>query len=311
METWSSLRREIFAEFLGCTFMTLFSCGVAMSTTQYNQPGTAQISTAFGFGLSYTVLFFALGHVSGAHLNLAVSVGLWAKSLSVKRSQNQRDNQREVSGRRCLLYMLAQVAGSCCGILLLAGVEPSGSNWERACFGASWIPSDSNINPFQGLLVQILCGFFLLLIFNSAIDAKFAHQASVPICIGFTIFVVTLFGFPLTRAGLNPTIAFAAAIAASGSDYCRPLVWSTHWIFWVGPILGAVLASLCYEHILKHPIKMEVDTPEPQADFRGRHQADVDEESLTVHRRVPINTNDPLGSMGRQAVGLQSKLERS
>eukprot|EP00850_Spirogloea_muscicola_P009144 SM000050S17069 [mRNA] locus=s50:702896:704709:- [translate_table: standard] len=214
----------------------LFLYFAVLSITHYKDtPGvsTGSYGVATVFGLIIFVLVFCTAGVSGAHLNPAVSLAMLLA--------------RRISVTRWFLYTISQMLGGTAGAAIVKGLHKTACN--AVLGGANFVqPGYSN---GAGLAAEIIAAFLLVFVVFSATDPKRAARdahipALAPLAIGFTVFVISIATAPVTGSGVNPARSFASAVIA-GSDK----VWADHWIFWVGPYIGALLAVLYYECVIK------------------------------------------------------------
>ena len=178
------------------------------------------IAIALAHGLGIAVLVAAIAHFSGGHINPAVTVAAVVT--------------RKMGLVKGAMYVVGQLVGAAIGALLLLAVIPEAS---QGSLGAHALGVD--VGP--GLLVEVLLTFALVfVIFATAIDPRGpAHLA--PFAIGITVMVDHFIGVPLTGASMNPARSFGPALAAGE--------WADHWVYWVGPILGGIVAAVLYEWV--------------------------------------------------------------
>lgn len=182
--------------------------------------GTTLIIAALAHGLAIAALVSAIGRVSGGHINPAVTVAA------------------VVTGRMSLvkgaMYVAAQLIGALVGAALLLSVIPLA---DQGTLGAHSL----NVDVASGLIVEMILTFMLVfVIFATAMDPKGPGHLA-PFAIGLTVMVNHFVGVPLTGASMNPARSFGPALATGE--------WANHWVYWVGPIMGAVLAAIIYEVI--------------------------------------------------------------
>jgi MIP family channel proteins len=215
--------RPIIAEFVG-TFGFVFIGAGSIVTDVYTRGSIGLIGIAIAHGLMLSVMVSAFMAVSGGALNPAVNVGLWiAKKL---------DTPSLVS------YTLAQLAGaSVAGFFLKSLYAPD--VWQPVHLGTPALAV--GINPLTGLFIEAVLTFLLMTsIFGTAVDSKAPKIGGFGI--GLTVAADILVGGPLTGASMNPARSFGPALAAG--------FWEYHWIYWIGPILGASLAAWIYTRFI-------------------------------------------------------------
>ena len=178
------------------------------------------LTIAFAHGLAIAFLAFATANVSGGHMNPAVT---FAAVVTKK-----------ISGARGLMFVAAQLAGAVIGALLLLATIPDAADTN---LGAHALGSDVTIT--MGLIMEIVVTFVLVfVIFATAVDPG-GIAPLAPLAIGLAVMVDHLVAIPITGASMNPARSFGPALV-SGE-------WANHWIYWLGPILGGVLAGVMYQ----------------------------------------------------------------
>lgn len=233
-----SLKNKTIAEFLGTFWLVFGGCGsavlAAMFLTGGENPvnlGIGFVGVSFAFGLTVMTMAYAIGHISGCHLNPAVTVGL------------------VVAGRhpasQAIPYVLAQVLGGIAGAAILyliasgqAGFDASGGFASNG-YGEL---SPGKYSMLSALLTEIILTFFFLLIILGATDKR-APQGFAPIAIGLGLTLIHLIGIPVTNLSVNPARSTAPALFAGGAFITQL------WLFWLAPVIGATLAGLVYPFI--------------------------------------------------------------
>lgn len=211
-------RRRFVAELLGTFAIVFFGCG-AIATTQHQ--ATAHLTVNAVFGLTVAASIYALGHISAAHFNPAVTIGF---------AVVKRFSWREV-GPRVVAQLLGAFMASGMHLILI------GSEAKSVSFGST-IPTTS---IGVALSIEVLLTFFLMLIIISVATDKRVSPGVPGLAIGMTVTLCGLFGGSLSGCSMNPARSLAPAFLAMG----QPL--NVVWIYIVGPILGAVAASRVYE----------------------------------------------------------------
>jgi len=252
------------AEFLNLFIFTFVSGGSVIAATGASahcvraglEPASL-VSIALAHGLTIAFLIYATGNISGGHINPAVTIGLLLGGV--------------ISISRAFLYIIAQIAGGILGSLFLSAIIPGKFEGSLGC--TSLHPK---MNSGQGFGLELFCTFVLMMvIFMTAVDVQGAGQMA-PLAIGLVVVVDHLIAVPWTGASMNPARSFGPAVA---SNSC----WDDHWIYWVGPIVGASFAALVYSALfLKREIpEKNEDEGKPQYDL---HSGGADEDTK-VHRR--------------------------
>jgi aquaporin Z len=216
--------RRVVAEFFGTFWLVLGGCGAAVLAAAFPSLGIGFLGVAFAFGLTVLTMAYAVGHVSGGHFNPAVTLGLWAAG--------------RCANRHVVPYIVAQVVGA----VLAAAVL-----WVIASGKADWVPGGFAANGYGDLspgkyslgacfLTEVLMTFFFLFIIIGTTSRGAATGfAGIPIGLGLTL--IHLISIPVTNTSVNPARSTGPALFAGGA-YIGQL-----WLFWVAPILGAMLAG--------------------------------------------------------------------
>ena len=209
------ISRDVFAEAIG-TFILVFAGTGAVVVNQISQGAITHLGVSIVFGAIVTALIYTLGHISGAHLNPAVTLAFWQGGF--------------FPGKRVLAYILAQCTGAICASLLLRSIFGMVGN-----LGATLPLKD---NWLQSLILETVLTFILMfVIFGSGLDRR-APIGFAGIAIGLTVAVEAAVMGPITGASMNPARSLAPALVSG--------VWQHHWVYWLAPIFGAQLAVWVY-----------------------------------------------------------------
>jgi aquaporin Z len=225
------LGKRATAEFIGTFWLVFGGCGTAVLAAAFPNLGVGFLGVALAFGLTLLTMAYAIGHISGCHLNPAVSVGL-------------------VVGKRfplsdLLAYVAAQVSGAIAAAAVLYVVASGkagfslGGGFASNGYGAH---SPGGYSLVACLVVEVVLTFMFLMIILGVTDKR-APQGFAPIAIGFGLTLINLIGIPVTNMSVNPARSTGPALFVGG--------WATEqlWLFWVAPIVGAVLAGVVYPAI--------------------------------------------------------------
>ncbi|MBI2444871.1 aquaporin [Candidatus Micrarchaeota archaeon] len=209
-----------FAEFIATFGLVFIGAGaVIMNTVTNGALGLVGIALAHGMVLMCMV--YATGHVSGGHVNPAVTAALWVN--------------RKIESQKAALYVLSQLAGAAVASFVLLFIFPT----APAHLG---VPDLSGIGLIQGIVLEAILTFFLVfVVFSVAVDSR-APANIYGLAIGMVLVFDILVGGPLTGAAMNPARAFGPALA---SGY-----WATQAVYWIGPLLGGVVAGWVHTHVL-------------------------------------------------------------
>ncbi|RYF31230.1 MAG: aquaporin Z [Comamonadaceae bacterium] len=223
--------RKNVAEFLGTFWLVLGGCGSAVLAAAFPQLGIGFAGVSLAFGLTVLTMAFAIGHISGCHLNPAVSIGLWAGG--------------RFPANRLLPYIVSQVLGAAAagGVLyLIASGKPGfdvSAGFASNGYGAH---SPGGYSMLAALLTEIVMTMMFLLVILGATDKR-APQQLAPVAIGLCLTLIHLISIPVTNTSVNPARSTGVALYAGG--------WAVSqlWLFWLAPIMGAVLGALVYRII--------------------------------------------------------------
>ncbi len=219
-----NLTKRMGAEFFGTFWLVLGGCGSAILAGQWI--GRAGVSLAFG--LTVLTMAYAIGHISGAHLNPAVSLGLWAGG--------------RFSARDLIPYIIAQVLGGFVAGALIYVIATGKAGFNAyGNFAANGVGSASpeNYRVLPGLICEVVMTGMFLLVVMGATDKK-APAGFAPIAIGLALTLIHLISIPVTNTSVNPARSTAVAFFAGGK-FVRQL-----WMFWLFPIIGAIGGGLIY-----------------------------------------------------------------
>jgi aquaporin Z len=219
------------AEFLGTFWLVLGGCGSAVLAAAFPGVGIGLLGVSLAFGLTVLTMAFAIGHISGCHLNPAVSIGLWAGG--------------RFPASKLLPYIVAQVLGGVAagGVLYLiasgkadfslAGGFASNGYGEHSPGGYAFTAA---------LICEVVMTMFFLIVILGATDAR-APAGLAPIAIGLALTLIHLISIPVTNTSVNPARSTGVALFVGG--------WAIEqlWLFWLAPIVGAVLGAMSYRAI--------------------------------------------------------------
>jgi aquaporin Z len=219
------------AEFFGTFWLVLGGCGSAVLAAAFPGLGIGLLGVSLAFGLTVLTMAFAIGHISGCHLNPAVSVGLWVGG--------------RFPARDLLPYIVAQVAGAIAagGLLYLIASGKPGfdvvGGFASNGYGAH---SPGGYGLEAALIAEVVMTAMFLLVILGATDKR-APQGFAPIAIGLCLTLIHLVSIPVTNTSVNPARSTGVAVYVGG--------WATGqlWLFWVAPVVGAVIGALAYRLI--------------------------------------------------------------
>jgi aquaporin Z len=224
--------KKLVAEFLGTFVLVLGGCGAAVLTAAFPSVGIGILGVALAFGLTVLTMAYAVGHISGGHFNPAVSLGLWA-------------GKRFPAGE-LLPYIVTQVAGAivASGVLYLIATGQTGFNVQTGRFAVNGYGefSPGGYSLLAALITEVVLTFIFLIIILGSTDKR-APQGFAPIAIGLGLTLVHLVGIPVTNMSVNPARSTGPALFVGGAALGQL------WLFWVAPIIGALLAGWVYGYL--------------------------------------------------------------
>ena len=225
---------RLVAEAIGTFWIVFAGCGAAVLGAAFPQLGIGVYGVSMAFGLSVLTMLYAIGHVSGGHLNPAVSIGLML---------SKRFPASEVPG-----YIAAQVVGAILGAGVLYLIASGRTGFVPGGFASNGYGEHSpgGYSLLAGFCVEAVLTFMFLLIILGATDSR-APQGFAPLAIGLAVTLINLVGIPVTNNSLNPARSTGTAVFADGWALAQL------WLFWVAPILGGALAGVVYPFIAGNP----------------------------------------------------------
>jgi aquaporin Z len=219
------------AEFLGTFWLVLGGCGSAVLAAAFPNVGIGLLGVALAFGLTLLTMAFAIGHISGCHLNPAVSVGLWAGG--------------RFPASKLAPYIVAQVLGAIAagGVLYIIASGAAGFDVSKGFasngYGAH---SPGGYSLLAALVSEVVMTMFFLLIILGATDKR-TPAGFAPIPIGLALTLIHLISIPVTNTSVNPARSTGVAVYVGGWAIAQL------WLFWVAPIVGALLGAVTYRFI--------------------------------------------------------------
>ncbi len=218
--------QKLVAEFLGTFALVFFGAGAICTERFLQGAGSGLLATALASGLVIAVMSVAFSHVSGAHFNPAVTIGLWI---------TKRMSTMEVLG-----YWIAQMLGGIVAAFCLKAIVPREDAWQPVLGGTPDLVRDFTRLPAMGL--EALITFFLVLVYFATTSEDNVDSRSLSsFAVGLVYTIGILVAAPFTGAALNPARAFGPALASTH--------WSNQGVYWVGPLAGGFLAGLIYDAI--------------------------------------------------------------
>src|SRR5262245_6164750 len=223
-----AMPQKLAAEFMGTLWLVLGGCGSAVLAAAFPNVGIGLLGVSFAFGLTVLTMAYAVGHISGCHLNPAVSVGLWSGG---------RFPASELIG-----YIIAQVAGAIVGagaVYVIASGKAGFDVSKGLASNGYGAHSPGEYSLFAGFVCELVMTFMFLIIHLGATHGR-APVGFAPIAIGLGLTLIHLISIPVTNTSVNPARSTGPAVFVGG--------WALGqlWLFWVAPLIGALLAGGVY-----------------------------------------------------------------
>ncbi|PKQ67714.1 aquaporin Z [Labilibaculum manganireducens] len=222
--------KKLVAEFIGTLWLVLGGCGSAVLAAAYPELGIGFVGVAIAFGLTVLTMVYAIGHISGCHLNPAVSIGLWAGG---------RFELKDLGP-----YIVAQVLGGIAGAGILYLIASGKAGFDMGGFAANGYGEHSpgGYGMLAALVSEVVMTFMFLLIILGATHSK-APAGFAGLAIGLGLTLIHLISIPVTNTSVNPARSTSQALFVG--DWALDQLW----LFWLAPIAGAILAGLVYKYM--------------------------------------------------------------
>lgn len=222
--------KKLLAEGIGTMWLVLGGCGSAVLAAAYPELGIGFVGVSLAFGLTVVTMAYAIGHISGCHLNPAVSVGLW---------MGGRFDKKDL-----LPYISAQVIGGIVGAAILFGIASGKAGFEVGGFAANGYGEHSpdGYSMMAALITEVVMTFMFLMIILGATHSK-APKGFAGLAIGLGLTLIHLISIPVTNTSVNPARSTSQALFAN--DWALGQLW----LFWVAPLVGAALAGIVYKYM--------------------------------------------------------------
>jgi len=222
--------KKLIAEFIGTFWLVLGGCGSAVLAAGFPEMGIGFVGVSIAFGLTVVTMAYAIGHISGCHLNPAVTLGLWAGG---------RFEAKDIAP-----YIVSQVLGAIAGAGILYLIASGKPGFELGGFAANGFDKHSpgNYSMVSALVTEIVMTFLFLIIILG-VTHKNAAPGFAGLAIGLGLTLIHLISIPVTNTSVNPARSTSQAIFAGG--------WALEqlWLFWVAPIAGAIIAGVVYKYL--------------------------------------------------------------
>jgi aquaporin Z len=222
--------KKLIAEFIGTAWLVFGGCGSAVLAAAYPDLGIGFVGVSMAFGLTVVTMAYSIGHISGCHLNPAVTLGLWIGG--------------RFSAKEIFPYILAQVLGGLAGAAVLYTIASGKPGFETGDFAANGYGDHSpgGYSMVAALTAEFALTFVFLIIILGSTHSK-APKGFAGLAIGLGLTLIHLISIPVTNTSVNPARSTSQAIFAGG--------WAPGqlWLFWVAPVAGALVAGLVYKFL--------------------------------------------------------------
>ncbi len=222
--------QKLIAEFIGTLWLVLGGCGSAVLAAAFPELGIGFTGVALAFGLTVVTMAYAIGHISGCHLNPAVSIGLW---------MGGRFDKKEL-----LPYIISQVLGGITGAGILYMIASGKPGFEMGSFAANGYGEHSpgGYNVVSAFITEVTMTFMFLIVILGATHSK-APKYLGGLAIGLALTLIHLISIPVTNTSVNPARSTSQALFVGD--------WALNqlWLFWVAPIIGALMAGLIIRYL--------------------------------------------------------------
>jgi aquaporin Z len=224
--------KKLVAEFIGTLWLVLGGCGSAVLAAAFPELGIGFVGVSLAFGLTVLTMAYAIGHISGCHLNPAVSIGLWIGG--------------RFEAKDLLPYIGAQVLGAIAGASILYVIASGNPSFELGGFAANGFGEHSpgGYSMLAALVTEIVMTFMFLIIILGVTDSK-AASGFAGLAIGLGLTLIHLISIPVTNTSVNPARSISQAV------FVGDWAISQLWLFIVAPIVGAMIAGVVYKFISK------------------------------------------------------------
>jgi aquaporin Z len=226
----TSMKKYV-AEFIGTCWLVLGGCGSAVLAAAFPDVGIGLLGVSLAFGLTVLTMAYAIGHISGCHLNPAVSIGLWAGG--------------RFEAKELLPYIVAQVAGAAAagGILFLIASGKAGFD-VSAGFASNGYGEHSpdGYSLLSALVTEVVMTMIFLMVILGSTDSR-APKGMAPVAIGLCLTLIHLISIPVTNTSVNPARSTGVAIFVGGWALAQL------WLFWLAPVIGAIAGAGIYRFI--------------------------------------------------------------
>jgi aquaporin Z len=230
-----NLQSKFFAEFLGTMVLVLMGCGSAVIAGANGTTGVGLLGIAFAFGLSVVAMAYAIGHISGCHINPAITIGMVVAG--------------RMTGKEAVSYIIAQVLGAIAGAAVLLVIASGKQDYSIIANGLGQNgygeASPGHYSLLAGFIAETIFTFIFLLVIFGATSTKNIHGGFAGLSIGLSLVLIHIVGIPVTGVSVNPARSIGPALFIG-----RPAITQL-WLFISAPILGSILSAVTWRYILE------------------------------------------------------------
>lgn len=231
-----SLPKRLFAEAFGTFWLVFGGCGSAVLAAAFPEVGIGLLGVSLAFGLTVLTMAYSIGHISGCHLNPAVTLGLWSGG---------RFPARDIGP-----YIIAQVVGAFVAAFLLLQIASGQPDFTLASNGLAVngfeAHSPGGYSMIAGLTIEVILTFGFLIVILGSTDSR-SPSGFAPLAIGMALTLIHLISIPVTNTSVNPARSTGPALMVGG------LALQQLWLFWVAPMVGALIAGFAYKGLAGKP----------------------------------------------------------
>jgi len=226
---------KFFAEFFGTLVLVFMGCGSAVIAGANGETGVGLLGIAFAFGLSVLAMAYAIGHISGCHINPAISIGMVVAG--------------RMKAKEAVYYVIAQILGAIAGALILLCIAQGKISYDLTSNGLGQngygALSPQHYDLLSGFIAETVLTFIFLLVIFGATSTKNIHGGFAGLSIGLSLVLIHIVGIPITGVSVNPARSIGPALVVGG-EAIQQL-----WLFIVAPIVGAILSALVWKGLLE------------------------------------------------------------
>lgn len=223
------------AEFLGTMVLVLMGCGSAVIAGANGTTGVGLLGIAFAFGLSVVAMAYAIGHISGCHINPAISIGMVLAG--------------RMKAGEAVVYIIAQILGAIAGAAILYAIASGKAGYDLATNGLGQdgygVSSPQGYSMMAGFIAETVFTFIFLLVIFGSTSTKNIHGGFAGLAIGLSLVLIHIVGIPVTGVSVNPARSIGPALLVGGTAI------SQLWLFIAAPILGSILSAVVWRFLLE------------------------------------------------------------